>query len=149
MQGKLSSQTFATNPKEKGARDLVKSWCSAYGQSDADRLAASEMLEVEIVDRFGDWHHLTGLQDRERFWREGFDIIRSKDFNPQCIIEDVRLIRLDVAIAQARITYDQGIGLKGGDRIPPFSEIHTFVLMKSDDTWLISAQDIVQRISLE
>lgn len=103
---------------------------------------------MEIVDRFGDWHHLTGLKDRERFWREGFDMIRTKDFRPQCIIEHVRLIRLDVAIVQARISYDQGIGLNDRDRIPPFSEIHTFVLMKSDDTWLISAQDIVH-ISLK
>jgi hypothetical protein len=121
-------------PVKKKARDLVESWCAAYGQSDPERLAVLEMMEVEIVDRFGDWHHLTGLKDRERFWREGFDVIRTKDFRPECTIEHVRLIRPDVAILQARISYDQGIGLKGGDRIPPFSEIHTFVLMKSGDT---------------
>lgn len=127
---------------QTGARDLIKSWCSAYAHSDPERLAAFEMNDVETVDRFGDWHHLTGLQDRQRFWQSGFDMIRSRDFRPQCIIEHVRLIRPDVAIVQARISYDQGIGLNGSDRIPPFSEIHTFVLMKSDDTWLISAQDM-------
>jgi hypothetical protein len=99
------------------------------------------------VDRFGDWHHLTGLKDRERFWREGFDVIRTKDFHPECTIEHIRLIRLDFAIVQAKVSYDQGISLKGGDRIPPFSEIHTFVVMKINDIWLISAENIVQKTS--
>lgn len=103
---------------------------------------------MEIVDRFGDWRHLTGLRERERFWREGFDMIRTRDFHPECTIEHVRLIRSDVAIVQARVSYNQGISLMGGDRIPPFSEIHTFVFTKSDDTWLISAQDIVHEMSL-
>lgn len=145
----LSQTRVGAIPGETAAHDLAISWCSAYRSSDPERLAALETREMEIVDRFGDWHHLTGLKDRERFWREGFDMIRTKDFRPQCIIEHVRLIRLDVAIVQARISYDEGIGLNGSDRIPPFSEIHTFVLMKSDDTWLMPAQDIVQRISLK
>jgi hypothetical protein len=106
------------------------------------------MSEVEIVDRFGDWHQLTGLKDRQRFWGEGFDMIRMKDFYPECAIEHARLIRLDIAIVQARVSYDRGIRLKGGGRIPPFSEIHTFVVMKIDDSWLISAQDVVQQIVL-
>lgn len=104
---------------------------------------------MEIVDRFGDWHHLIGLKAREQFWKDGFDMIRSKDFHPECTIEHVRLIRLDIAIVQARVSYDHGISLKGGDRIPPFSEIHTFVVMNIDEIWLISVQDIVQQISLK
>lgn len=150
MQSRVQRESsFASTSEEKGARDLVKSWCSAYGQSDPERLAALETTEVEIVDRFGDWHHLTGLKDRERFWREGFDMIRKKNFHPGCIIEHVRLIRFDVVIVQVKVFYDQGIRLMGSDRIPPFSEIHTFVLMKGDRAWLISVQDIVQRISLK
>lgn len=143
-----SRSSLATTSEEEGARDLVKSWCAAYVKSDPKRLAAMEIAEVEIVDRFGDWHHSTGLMDRERFWREGFDVIRRKDFHPECTIEHVRLIRSDVAIVQARVSYDQGISLKGGDHIPPFSEIHTFMLMKISDIWLISAHDIVQKTFL-
>jgi ketosteroid isomerase-like protein len=143
--GKTWSHTsLGTTHEEKGARDLIESWCSAYGQSDSERLVPLEMNEVEIVDRFGDWHHLTGLKDRERFWRAGFDMIRSKDFHPKCTIEHVRVIRSDIAVVQTRVSYDHGISLKGGDRIPPFSEIHTFVVMKTDEIWLISVQDIVQ-----
>lgn len=149
-QERLSSQTgFSTASTEKEARDLVKSWCSAYRQSYPERLAALEMTQVEIVDRFGDSYHLTGLKNRERFWRQGFDMIRTKDFRPECTIEHVRLVRLDVAVVQASVSYNQGISLKGSDHIPPFSEIHTFLLVKSGDTWLISAQDIVQHIALQ
>jgi ketosteroid isomerase-like protein len=143
---KTSSRTrFAAIPAEKGAHDLVSSWCSAYRQSDPERLVALETGEIEIVDRFGDWHHLIGLKDREGFWEDGFDMIRRKDFHPACTVEYVRLIRSDVAIVQATVSYNQGIALKGDDRIPPFSEIHTFVLVKAEDTWLISAQNIVQQ----
>lgn len=54
-QERLSSQTgFSTASTEKELRDLVKSWCSAYRQSHPERLAALEMTQVEIVDRFGD-----------------------------------------------------------------------------------------------
>lgn len=144
----LSHRRVGAIPGKTAAHDLASSWCSAYRSFDPERLATLETREVEIVDRFGDWRHLTGLRERERFWREGFDMIRTRDFHPECTIEHVRLIRSDVAIVQARVSYNQGISLKGGDRIPPFSEIHTFVFTKSDDTWLISAQDIVQQTSL-
>lgn len=140
----LTNTRMAVIQAQTGARGLIKSWCSAYAHSDPERLAAFEMNDVETVDRFGDWHHLTGLQDRQRFWRRGFDMIRSRDFHPKCTIEHARVIRSDVAIVQARVSYDRGISLKGGDRFLPFSEIHTFVVMKADDIWLISEHDIVQ-----
>lgn len=127
----------------------MSSWCSSYLQSDPERLAALETEEVEIVDRFGDWHHLIGMEAREHFWEDGFDIIRRKDFRPECIIEHVRLARPDVAIVQVTVSYSQGIALKGDDRIPPFSEIHTFVLVKAEGSWLISGQTIVQQNSGE
>jgi hypothetical protein len=75
-------------------------------------------------------------------------MIRTRDFHPECTIEHDRLIRSGVAIVQVRVSYNQGISLKGGDRIPPFSEIHTFVITNIDDIWLISTQNIVQQMSL-
>jgi hypothetical protein len=149
QQAKTSSHTRpAAIPAEKGAQDLVSSWCSAYREMDPERLAALETGEIEIVDRFGDWYHLIGLKSRERFWEDGFDMIRREEFRPECAVKHVRLIRSEVAIVQATVSYTQGIALKG-DRIPPFSEIHTFVLVKVQGTWLISAQDIVQQNSKE
>ena len=150
QQAKTSSHTrFATIPGEKGAYDLVSSWCSAYRESNAKRLAALETAEIEIVDRFGDWHHLIGAKTRQRFWRDGFDMIRPEHFQPKCTVQHVHLIRQNTAIAQVTVHYDEGIALKGGDCIAPFSEIHTFVLVMAEGNWLISAQNIVQQNSGE
>jgi len=63
---------------EKAAHDLASSWCSEYRRSDPERLAALETPEMEIVDRFGDWHHLIGLNAREHFWKDGFDMTSRK-----------------------------------------------------------------------
>jgi hypothetical protein len=76
-------------------------------------------------------------------------MIRREEFRPECAVQHVRLIRADVAIVQATAFYNQGIALKDGDRIPPFSEIHTFVLVKAEGNWLISGQDIIQQNSKE
>jgi ketosteroid isomerase-like protein len=149
QQAQTSSHTrLAAIPVEKGAQDLVSSWCSAYRQSDPERLAALQTGEIEIVDRFGDWHRLIGQKSQERFWRDGFDMIRREEFRPECTVQHARLIRSDVAIVQATVSYIQGIALKG-DRIRPFSETHTFVLVMAKGYWLISAQNIVQQNSRE
>jgi len=134
---------------EKAVHDLASSWCSAYRSSDPERLAAMETREIEIVDRFGDWHHLIGLKARMHFWEDGFGVVSRKDFRPACTVEHVRLIGLKVAVVQMKVSYDEGIALKNGDRIPRFSEIHTSVFVKVQGTWLITAQDIVQQNSQE
>jgi hypothetical protein len=112
-------------------------------------LAALETQELEIVDRFGDWHHLIGIKAREHFWEDGFDMTSRKHFRPECTVQHVRLIGRNVAIGQVTVSFDDGIVLKDGGRIPPFSEIHTFVLVRVEGTWRISVQDIVQQNSRE
>ena len=141
----LSSIRPAVISEEMGAHDLASSWCSAYRMTDPGRLAALETQEMEIVDRFGDWHQLIGPKARERFWADGLDVMARRDFRPECTVQHVRLIGSNAATAQVRVSYDEGIVLKGGERIPPFSEIHTLLLVRIEGTWLISAQDIVQR----
>ena len=143
----LSHTKVAANQGEAGAHDLAGSWCSAYRRSDPERLAALETPEMEIVDRFGDWHHLIGLKARAQFWKDGFDMTSSKDFHPECFIQHARLTGLKAAIAQVTVSYDEGIALADGNRIPPFSEIHTLVLANVAGRWLITAEDIVQQNS--
>lgn len=144
----LSHARVSAIPGETAAHNVASSWCSAYRSSDPKRLAALETREKEIVDRFGDWHHLIGLKAREQFWKDGFDMTSREDFLPECSVQHVRLIGLNTAIAQVTVSYHAGIALKGGDRVPPISEIHTLVLVKVEGRWLISAQNIVQQISL-
>jgi len=144
----LHTKVAAIAPEE-AAHDLASSWCSAYRSSDPQRLAALETREIEIVDRFGEWHHLIGLKARVHFWEDGFDMLSLKDFRPACIVHHVRLIGLNVAVVQVKVSYYDGIALKNGEHIPRFSEIHTFVLVKAQGTWLITAQDVVQQNSQE
>lgn len=143
----LSHTKVAANQGEAGAHDLAGSWCSAYRRSHPERLAALETPEIEIVDRFGNWHHLIGLKARAQFWKDGFDMTTRKDSHPECFIQHVRLTGLKAAIAQVTVSYDEGIALADGNRIPPFSEIHTLVLANVAGRWLITAEDIVQQNS--
>ena len=144
----LHTKASAIAPEE-AVHDLASSWCSAYRSSDPERLAALETREIEIVDRFGEWHRLIGLKARVHFWEDGFNMVSLKDFRPACIVHHVRLIGLNAAVVQVKVSYDDGIALKNGDRISRFSEIHTFVLLKVQGTWLITAQNIVQQNSQE
>jgi hypothetical protein len=75
---------------EKSADELVSAWRSAYRRSDPKGLAVLETGEFEIADRFGDWHDLIGLKARERFWADGFAMIRREEFSPQCTVQHVR-----------------------------------------------------------
>ena len=145
----LSPTGAATIPGETAVHDLASSWCSAYRSSDPERLAALETREMEIVDRFGDWHHPIGLEAREQFWKDGIDMTSRKDFRPKCTVQHVRLIGLNAAVVQVMVLFHEGIALKGGDRISPFSEIHTLFLAKAQGRWLISARDVVQQSSSE
>ena len=65
-----------------------------------------------------------------------------KGFHPECIVRDVRLVGRNTAIVRVAVSYNDGIALEGGDRIPPFSEIHKLALVKVEGTWRVSAQDI-------
>ena len=145
----LSHTGAVTIPGETAVHDLASSWCSAYRSSDPERLAALETREMEIVDRFGDWHHPIGLEAREQFWKDGIDMTSRKDFRPKCTVQHVRLIGLNAAVVQVMVLFHEGIALKGGDRISPFSEIHTLFLAKAQGRWLISARDVVQQSSSE
>jgi hypothetical protein len=138
-----------TDPVSKSAarpvRALIDRWCTAYGDLNEKELAALESPNVEIVDRFGELHVAKQRSDEERFWAEGFEMIRREDFHPICAIEEIRSTRPDVVIVHADISYSGGIPLKGGDYIPAFSEIHTFIVSREEAVWRIAAHDITKR----
>ena len=75
--------------------------------SDPEQLAGLETREMEIVDRFGDWHHLIGLKAHEQFWKEGFEMTSRKDFRSECSVQHVRLIGLNSAIVQGKVSCDE------------------------------------------
>src|SRR5262249_12984318 len=110
----LSPTRVAAKPAVTAAHDLARSSLSAYRSSEARLLAALETREMEIVERFGDWHGLLGLQGREQFWKEGFEMTSRKDFRLECSVLHVPLIGLTSAIAQVKVSYKGGIRLKDG-----------------------------------
>jgi len=148
----LAAQTgepSTTNPDaqnlESPARALIERWCAAYSRLDEKALAALESPNIETVDRFGELHVANQRTDEEHFWSEGFEMIRREDFHPVCDIEQMRSTRPDIAVVHAQIAYPGGIPLQGGDFIPAFSEIHTFVVLREEAVWRIAEHDITRR----
>jgi ketosteroid isomerase-like protein len=143
--GGLSPTSPVSKSAARPVRELIERWCAAYGNLDEKELAALESPNIEIVDRFGALHVAKQRPDKERFWAEGFEMIRREDFHPLCTIENIRSTRPDVMIVHAEISYAGGIPLKGGEHIPPFSEIHTFLVSRDEAVWRIAEQDITMR----
>jgi hypothetical protein len=143
--GRLSTTDPVSKRLAPPVRGLIERWCAAYGRLDEKELAALESPNIEIVDRFGELHVAKQRSDEEHFWSEGLEMIRRADFHPLCHIAETHATRPDVVIVHADITYPGGISLKGGDYIPAFSEIHTFVVLKNEAVWQIAEHDITER----
>jgi len=141
--------TSTTHPVSKSevrtVRELIERWCAAYGDLDEKKLAGLESPDIEMVDRFGELHTAKHRSDEERFWAEGFEMIRREDFHPVCTIEEIRSTGPDVMIVHAEVSYPDGILLNGGDYITAFSEMHTFIVSRDEGDWRIVGHDITTR----
>ena len=146
VQGRVTEPDSPREADEEPLRELIGAWCSAYSDLNPKRMADLETAGVEVVDSFGDEHYFMSRNDRERFWDDGFQMIEAQEFHPQCAFQHIRLLHPGVAIVQATVSYPHGIRLKGGERIPPYSEIHTFVVAKNGETWLIAAHNFTRRV---
>jgi Domain of unknown function (DUF4440) len=144
-----TEERSTTNPTSNSAaspvRELIERWCAAYGDLNEKAIAALESPDFEIVDRFGELHVTKQRPDQEGFWAEGFRMIRREDFHPEYAIEEIRSIRPDVIVVHVAISYPGGIPLKGGDYIPAFSEIHTFIVSRDEGVWRIAGHNVTMR----
>jgi hypothetical protein len=141
----LSTTNLVSNSAVRPVRQLIERWCTAYGDLNEKGLAALESPDFEIVDRFGELHVTKQRPDQERFWTEGFEMIRREDFHPEYAIEKIRSIRPDVVVVHLEISYPGGIPLKDGDYIPAFSEVHTFIVSRDEEVWRIAGHNITMR----
>ena len=146
VQGRVTEPDSSRAAEEKPLRELIGAWCSAYSERNPEQIAALETEGAEVVDVFGDPHYFLSRNDRERFWADGFEMIEAQGFHPQCVFQHIRLLHPGVAIVEATVAYPQGIRLKGGERISPYSEIHTFVVVKNEETWLIAAHNSTRQV---
>ena len=139
---KLNSSEIA---EEERVRELISVWCSAYSQLDSKQMASLEAEGAEIVDAFGDVHYPSSRDDREHFWAEGFEIIEPREFHPEQTFQHIQLPSSDMAVIQVKVTYADGIRLKGREFIPPYSEVHTFIVSKNQHRWLIAGHIFVRQ----
>jgi len=126
-------------PEEERVRGLIGAWCSAYSQLDSKQMTSLEAEGAEVVDSFGDLHFPSSPDDREHFWAEGFEILEPKEFHPQYALQHIQLLSPGAAVVQLKVMYPNGIRLQGGELIMPHSEVHTFVVTKNQQKWLIAA----------
>ena len=64
-----------TTSEEGEIRTLISQWVDAYHNLDATRLAALEVQDVQVVDRFGELHLISGRNQNEKLWEDAFEII--------------------------------------------------------------------------
>jgi uncharacterized protein (TIGR02246 family) len=133
---------------ERGVRDLVARWNSAYTGMDAAALASLETADFEMVDRFGHWIKSEGPEFNQRLWNMAFtEIYRGKP-GPARVIESIRFLAPTVAVVQARANHPDGVTLDDGTHIPPFWEINTYTVIKTETGWKIAVQNIHNQINV-
>ena len=134
-----------TTNEESEVRTLIFQWVDAYHNLDATRLAALEVQDVQVVDRFGELHLISGRNQNEKLWEDAFEIISKSTERPSVTVNCVRFLRPDVAVVQTTWQFPEGIVLTDGDRIPPFSQADTFVVTKFQSVWLIAAHNMQEK----
>ena len=143
----IPGRVFASD--EAGVRDFIARWNAAYTSLDAKALASLETPDFELVDRFGHWIKSEGPEFNERLWAMGFKEVYHGKPGPARSIESIRFLAPNVAIVQARANHADGVTLDDGTRIPPFWEINTYTLVKSEAGWRVAYQNIHNQINFE
>jgi len=148
----VSSSALASDQRHHSAADeeaavraVIAQWVDAYQALDARRIAALETPDVQIVDRFGDLHRPSGTSENEKLWSEAFQMVRRDTTPAKVTIDRIQFLTADVALVQATWKFGEGILLVDGDSIPPFSQVDTYVVIKSHGVWLIAAHNMQER----
>ena len=140
-----SQRVISAKSEEVGIRTLLSKWMDAYRSYDAKRLAALETPDVEVVDRFGELHLPSGQVENEQLWSEAFEMISRNTTPPNARVNRIQFVRPDVAVVQMSWRFPEGILLVDGERVPAFSEVDTYVVIKSESGWLVAAHNMQEQ----
>jgi len=140
-----SHQRPSPTNEESAVRTLMSKWVEAYQHLDAKRLAALEVPDVEIVDRFGELHLPSGRGENEQLWTDTFETVSRNTPLPTATIDRIQFLRPDVALVQASWQFAEGILLVDGERIPPFLQVDTYIVIKSQRVWSVAAHNIQEK----
>ena len=64
---------------------------------------------------------------------------------PTVTIGRIRFLRPDVAVVQVSWRFAEGILLADEERIPSFSQVDTYVVIKSQGVWLVAAHNMQEQ----
>jgi uncharacterized protein (TIGR02246 family) len=131
--------------EERAVRALISDWVEAYQTLDAKRLAAHETPSVEVVDRFGQLRLPSAASENEKLWSDTFEVISKTSTPPRATVDRIEFLQPEVALVQVSWHFSEGILLVDGDRIPPFSEIDTYVVTKVQGVWLVAALNMQEK----
>ncbi|WP_109487512.1 hypothetical protein [Occallatibacter savannae] len=145
----LTVKAQAAINDEVGVRQFIDRWNAAYTGLNAKDLAALETADYEMIDRFGHWIKSEGPQFNENLWRVAFTEIYKGKPGPAREIESIRFLSRNIAIVQARANHADGVTLDDGSKIPPFWEINTYTLVKTDVGWRVLLLNIHNQIGPE
>ncbi len=134
---------------EGEVREFISRWNAAYTGMDAGALASLETADFELIDRFGHWIKSEGPEFNRRLWAMTFQEIYHGKPGPERVIESVRFLEPRVAVVQAWANHADGVTLEDGTKIPPFREINTYTLIKTDGGWRVQILNIHNQIGPE
>ena len=135
----------SSTSEENEIRTLMSQWVEAYQHLDAKRIATLEVPNVEVVDRFGELHLPSSRDQNEQLWSDAFETVSRKTAPPTVTVDRIQILRPDVALVQVSWQFAEGILLVDGERIPPFLQIDTYVLIKSQGGWSVAAHNIQEK----
>jgi ketosteroid isomerase-like protein len=136
----------ASGGQDEQIREFIARWNAAYTGLDAPSLAALEMPDYEMIDRFGHWIKSEGPEFNERLWARTFKEIYHGKPGPARQIESIRFLAPNIAIVQARANHAQGVTLDDGTKIPPFWEMNTYTLIRTERGWRVALLNIHNQI---
>lgn len=147
MLAAVQARPQSSTNDEAGVKDFIARWNAAYRNLDAATLASLETADYEMIDRFGHWIKTEGPDFNERLWALTFrDIYHGKP-GPERGLESIRFMAPNVAIVEARANRPDGVLLDDGTRIPPFWEIDTYTLLKTQNGWRAALLNIHNQIT--
>jgi len=138
-------QRPSSTSEESVIRTLMSQWVDAYQHLDAKRIAALELPDVEVVDRFGELHLPSSRDENEQLWSDAFETLSRKTAPPTVTVDRIQFLQPDVALVQVSWQFAEGIMLVDGERIPPFLQTDTYVLVRSHGSWLVAAHNIQEK----
>jgi hypothetical protein len=106
-----------------------------------------ETDDYEMIDRFGHWIKTEGPGFNERLCATTFKDIYHGKPGPPRTIESIRFMAPNVAVVEARANHPNGVLLDDGTQIPPFWEIDTYTLVRTQAGWRAALLNIHNQIT--